>query len=148
MTVLTSLKASEVTVAMMLPVERFLEYIAVRHGAVCLREGVGLVLDAEHGQILLPAVLHGPLSAGCYTDDRSFTDGKDFAIDLVQAFTLEDDVKLLMGLMDMEESAVLAWDQRLETQLAACRTDGLADEDFPMEDSRSHREFIADDLIP
>jgi len=83
-----------------------------------------------------------------YTDDRSFTDGKDFAIDLVQAFTLEDDVKLLMGLMGMEESAVLAWDQRLETQFAACRTDGLADEDFPMEDSRSHREFIADDLIP
>jgi len=35
-----------------LPVKRFLKDVTVVHGAVGLSEGVGLVLDAEHCQVL------------------------------------------------------------------------------------------------
>ena len=42
---------------------------------------------------------------------------------------LEDDIQLLVGLVGVQESAVLTGDQRLETQFAACRADGLANRD-------------------
>ena len=55
-----------------------------------------------------------PGATGRYTDNGSFEDREDFAVNLVQAFTLDNDIKLLMCLVRVEETAVLAGNERLE----------------------------------
>jgi len=59
---------------------------------------------------------------------------------LILPFPLEDDIQLLVGLVGVQESAALTGDQRLETQFAACRADGLANRD-----SSSSRSLFEDE---
>ena len=62
-----------------LPVKRFLKDVAVGHGAVGLGEGVGLVLDAEHRQVLRACVLQRTLAIRSHADDGALADGEDLA---------------------------------------------------------------------
>ena len=97
-----------------LPVKRFLKDVAVGHWAVGLGESVGLVLDAEHRQVLATRVLQRTLAIGSHTDDGALADGEDLAVHLILALALQDDVKLLVGLVSMEKTAVLTRNERLE----------------------------------
>ena len=65
-------------------------------------------------QSIVRFVLQGPLSVRRYTDYSTLTYREDFSIDLIQSFTLDDDVKFLMCLVRVEETAVLAGNERLE----------------------------------
>ena len=87
-----------------LPVKRFLKDVAVGHWAVGLGESVGLVLDAEHCQVLTARVLQLTLAIGSHTDDGALADGEYFTIHLILPLALQDDVKFLMGFMSVEET--------------------------------------------
>lgn len=88
-----------------------MEDVAVGHWAVGFTERICLVLDAQHRQVLLPTVLQGTRAVGRKTDDGSFADREDFAVNLVLAFTLDDDVKIFVRLVGVEEAAVLTGNQ-------------------------------------
>ncbi len=80
---------------------------AVGHRTVGLGEGVGFVLDAEHGEVVCAGVLQRALTVGRDADDGALADGEDITVDLILALALEDDVQLLVGLVGVQETAVL-----------------------------------------
>ena len=130
-----------------LPIQRLAKDVAVGHRAVGLGEVARAVLYAEHGEVLAACVLHGAATVGTDTHNGAFADGEMLAIDLVGALTAEDDVELLMGLVGVEEAAVLTRDEGLERQLAARGTYGLAYEDLALDDVGTHRQLMLDDLV-
>ena len=60
--------------------------------------------------------------------------------------TFQNDIQLLVGLVGVQETAVLTGNQRLERQLAARGTYGLACEHLTLDGHRSHRKLMLDDL--
>jgi len=97
-----------------LPIKWFLKDVAVGHGAVGLGEGIGLVLDAEHRQVLAARILKRTLAIGSHTDDGALANGENLTIHLILTIALQDDVKLLMGLVGVKETAVLTRNECLE----------------------------------
>ena len=71
----------------------------ISHRTVCFGEGIGLVLDAEHSQVLAACVLQRTLAIGSNADNSAFADREDLTIHLILAFTLQDNVQLLMSLV-------------------------------------------------
>ena len=128
--------------------KRLLEDDSIVHRAVGLREGISLVLDAEHGEILLSVVLQRPFTIGSYAHHGAFTQREYRSVHLILPFPFEDDVQFFVGLVGVQESAVLTGGQRLEGQFAPGGADGLPNEDFPTEDIRSHRQFISHHFVP
>ena len=111
-----------------LPIKWFLKDVAVGHGAVGLGEGIGLVLDAEHRQVLTARILKRTLAIGSHTDDGALANGENLTIHLILTFTLQDNVKFLVSLVGVQETTVLTRNERLETQFAASCTYRLTSE--------------------
>ena len=130
-----------------LPVKRFLKDVAVGHGAVGLVEGVGLILDAEHGQVLATGVLQRTLAIGSHADDGTLADGENLAVNLILALALQDDVKLLVGLVGVQETAVLTRNECLERQFATCSTYGLTCEHLTLDGHSAHWQLVLNNLI-
>ena len=80
---------------------------SIGHGAVSLSEGISLVLDAEHSQVLAACVLQRTLTIGSHADDGALADREDLTIHLILAFTLQDNVQFLVSLVGVQETAVL-----------------------------------------
>ena len=106
----------------LLPGESLLQDVAVGHGTVGLGEGVGLVLHAQHGEVLAAGVLQRALALGRHTHDAALAHGKYLTVYLILALALQDEVELLVGLVGVQETAVLTRNERLETQFADCGT--------------------------
>ena len=130
-----------------LPLQGFLQDDAVGHGTVGFVECVGLVLDAEHCQVFLAGVFQCPFAIGGDPDDRSFADREDLSVYLIGTLAAQDDVKLLMCFVCVQETAVLTGKQCLETQLAACGSNRLTGKNFTLDlEIRTQNEFVLDDL--
>ena len=74
-----------------------------------------MFLDEPSGKaerVLAAGVLQRTLALGCDTDDGSLADGKNLTVHLILALALQDDVKFLVSLMGVKETAVLTCDQR------------------------------------
>ena len=121
---------------------------AVGHGAVGLGERGGLVLDAEHRQVLAAGILQRALSIGRHADDATLADGENLAVDLVLALATQDEVEFLVGLMGVEETAVLSGNERLERELAGSGANGLSAEDLALNrEVRAHGQLVFNNLI-
>ena len=132
---------------MALPVEGVLQDVAVGHGAVGLGERGGLVLDAEHRQVLAAGVLQRALAVGRHADDATLADGEDLTIDLVLALATQDEVELLVRLVGVQKTAVLSGNERLEGELAGSGTNGLPAEDLALNrEVRAHGQLVFDNL--
>ena len=87
-----------------------------------------MFLDEPSGKaerVLAAGVLQRTLAVGSDTDDGSLADGENLTVHLILALALQDDVKFLVSLVGVEETAVLTRNERLETQFAACSANGL-----------------------
>ena len=50
-----------------LPIQRLIQDITIRHGAVCISESIRFVLDAKHSQVLFAVVLQRTFAFRCNT---------------------------------------------------------------------------------
>ena len=81
----------------------------------------------------MAGVLQRALAFGRHTDNAAFADGEHLAVHLVLTFALEDEIELLVGLVGVQETAVLTGNKRLERQLAASGSDGLPDKHLTLD---------------
>ena len=130
-----------------LPVQRLLQDITVGHRTVGLTKGICLVLDAEHGQVLLACILQCTLSLRCYPDDGALAYWENLTVHLILSFTLQDDVELLVSLVGVQETAVLTRNQGLEAQLTAGCTYCLTSEHLALYGDRTHWQYMLYNLI-
>ncbi len=130
-----------------LPFQRVGEDVAVGHGAVGFGEGVGLVLDAKHGEVFAAGVFQGAATVGADAHNSAFADRELLTIHLIGALSTQDDVKLFMGFVCVEEPAVLSRHEGLEREFAAGGSHGLSYEDLALDYGRSHGQLVVDNLI-
>ena len=72
---------------------------------------------------------------------------EDLTIDLVLALAAQDEVEFLVGLVGVEETAVLSGNERLERELAGCGANGLSAEDLALNSEvRAHGQLVFNNL--
>ena len=91
-----------------------MENVAVSHRVVVLSESICLILDTEHCEVLCSIVADAALSIGADADDAALADGEHLTVNLIFAFAPEDEVKLFVGFVAVEETAVLTGNEGLE----------------------------------
>ena len=133
--------------SILLPLQFLLQDVSVCHRAVGLSKGIGLILNAEHGQVLTACILQCTLAIGSHTDDGTLTDWEYLTVYLILTLALQDNVKFLVGLVSVEETAVLTRNECLERQFAACSTYGLTCEHLTLNGHSPHRQLVLNDFI-
>ena len=78
--------------------------------------------------VFFSARLQRTLASRIYAYDTALADGNLLAIYLIHALTFQNNVKFLVSLVGVQETAVLTRNERLERQVATCCAYSLTSE--------------------